>query len=412
MPSGAILGDMAEPASYVTGLDIGTSCVRCVVGLVEPEQGQLSVVGYGSAPTLGLRKGIVVHPDDVAEAILKAIAETERFSGVNIQSATVNINGSHISGLNSRGVVAISNANRQITADDRLRAEEAATIIKLPPNREIIQVFAKNYRLDGQDNLKDPVGMNGVRLEVDTHILTVSSASLRSLGQALEKAGFKANHFTTSAVAGLEAVLSRQQKESGTLLMDIGAGTTNLAVIDDGEVQYVAVLPVGGINLTNDLAIGLKTDIDVAENIKIKHTSLLDEDDSDVVTDGEAGHQQSYNRRQIRLIAEARMEEIFDLVERELRRIQKNRKLPGGVVMVGGASKLPGLDRLAREKLQLPARIGQLQPLSGLSDAVADPVYAAAVGLMELDLLLTATNGPPPKLGRQWLGEWWRRWRR
>lgn len=374
--------------TYFFGLDIGTSVVRSVIGMFDAENPtELSVVGHGATKNVGMRKGVVVHLDDVTEAITHAVTEAERISGVRVSSATVNINGTHVGGINSKGVVAISAANREISVDDRYRAEEAATIMQLPPNREIIQVFAKNYRVDGQDNIKDPVGMSGVRLEVDTHIVTASSPTLKSVTTALERAHITANHLTVSSLAAAEAVLNRQQKESGTVLLDIGAGTTNLVVVEDGEIQHVAVLPIGGINITNDLAIGLKTDLDIAEAVKIKHATL-ETPKYDTVKVHIDGKDHSFTKSDIHMITEARVDELFDFVEKELKKIGKSKKLPGGVVLVGGTAKLPGLADFAKEKLQLAARVGVLQPLSGLADAIDDPAYATAIGLMQLDMLL------------------------
>lgn len=374
--------------TYFFGLDIGTSVVRSVIGMFDSENPtELSVVGHGTAKNVGMRKGVVVHLDDVTEAVTHAVTEAERISGVHVSSATVNINGTHVSGLNSKGVVAISTANREISVDDRYRAEEAATIMQLPPNREIIQVFAKNYRVDGQDNIKNPVGMSGVRLEVDTHIVTASSPTLKSVTAALERASIAANHLTVSSLAAAEAVLNRQQKESGTVLLDIGAGTTNLVVVEDGEIQHVAVLPIGGINITNDLAIGLKTDLDIAEAVKINHATL-ETPKYDTVKVNVDGKDHSFTKSDIHMITEARVDELFDFVEKELKKIGKSKKLPGGVVLVGGTAKLPGLADFAKEKLQLAARVGTLQPLRGLADVVDDPAYATAIGLMQLDMLL------------------------
>ena len=260
---------------YFVGLDVGTSTVRCVVGMYNPGGGTApSIIGHGQAPNQGMRRGAVVHVDDVADAITQAVTEAERISGKPIKQATVNVNGSHVSGLNSEGVIAISAANREIAQEDRLRVEEAATIVSLPPNREIVQFFAKSYSLDGQRNIKDPVGMHGVRLEVDAHIVTAASPNLRNLDMALEKAGIAATHHTVSGLAAAEAVLTRQQREAGTALVDIGAGTTNLIVFEDGEVQHIAVLPLGGQHITNDLAIGLKTDLDIAEEVKLHQADL------------------------------------------------------------------------------------------------------------------------------------------
>ena len=375
---------------HFVGIDIGTSTVRCVIGMYDsPEAQAPSVVGYGSAHNSGMRKGVVSHIDDVAQAIAQAVTEAERLSGMRITSATVNIGGAHVAGVNSRGVIAIPAANREITIEDRMRVEEAATIIQLPANRDIIQVFAKNYRLDGQDNIKDPVGMNGVRLEVDTHIVTAATPSLKSLTAALDKAGIHASHYTVSSLAAAEAVMSRQQKESGTVLLDIGAGTTSIVVFEDGEVQHVAVLPIGGVHLTNDLAIGLRTDLDVAEAAKLQYGSVkASAKINRQVKVKHDGREYVFNQGDIHMILEARIEELLEFVDKELKKIQKSRKLPGGVVIVGGSSKLPGLADFTRETLQLPARLGNLLPLGGLVDAIEDEPYVTAIGLMWLDMLL------------------------
>ncbi|HSX27445.1 MAG TPA: cell division protein FtsA [Patescibacteria group bacterium] len=376
------------PTHYF-GLDIGTSTVRCVVGMSDMDNpSQISVIGHGSAANVGMRKGVVVHPEDVTEAVIKAVNEAERLSGIHITSAAINVNGAHVIGLNSKGVIAISSPNREITPEDRLRSEEAATIVQLPPNREIIQVFAKNYQLDGQDNIKDPVGMHGVRLEVDTHIVTALIPNMRSLDMVLDKSHIVPSHHTVSALAAAEAVLNRQQKESGTLLLDIGAGTTNMVVIEDGEVQHVAVLPLGGINITNDLAIGLKTDLDIAELVKVEHATLEGEPSSDTIGITLNGKDHQFSAEDIRMITEARVEELLEYVDKELKKIHRSRKLPGGVVLVGGTAKLPGIADFAREKLQLAVRLGKLQALSGLVDTVQDLAFCTAVGLMELDMLL------------------------
>jgi cell division protein FtsA len=371
------------------GLDVGTSIVRCVIGVFDPNNpNKLSVIGHGSAPNQGMRKGIVAQIDEVTDAVAQAVAEAERISGVHIQGATINVNGTHVHGLNSKGVIAISAANREITVDDRLRVEEAATIVQLPSNREIIQVFAQNYRLDGQENIKDPVGMHGVRLEVDAHIVTAATPNLRNLDMAVEKAELAIHNHTLSSLAAAEAVLNRQQKEAGTVLLDIGAGTTNLVVIEDGEVQHVAVLPIGGQHITNDLAIGLKTDLDIAEAVKLQHASLVKDKPKRDIRIKAHGEEHIFKAEDVAMVTEARVEELFEFVNKELVRIHRAHKLPGGVVLVGGTAKLPGLAEFAKEQLQLAARVGKLQPLSGLVDTVADPQYCAAVGLMLLDMLL------------------------
>ena len=387
---------MRESANnHFVGLDVGTSMVRCVVGMIDPNgSGKLSIIGHGSAQNVGMRKGAVAHVEDTAEAIAKALTEAERISGVHLARATVNINGAHVMGMDSKGVIAISAANSQILPEDRLRVEEAATVVNLPPNREIVQFFAKDYSLDGQRNIKDPVGMHGVRLEVDAHIVTATSPNVRNLDLAMEKAGVAPNHHTVSGLAAAEAVLSRQQKEAGTVLLDIGAGTTNLIVIEDGEVQYVSVIPVGGINITNDLAIGLKTDLDVAERVKIEHAHLgaVKKATANIIT-GQTHH--TFAMDDVVMITEARVEELLELVDRELHKIKRSRKLPGGVVLTGGTAKLPGLAEFTRDKLQLAARVGKLEPISGLVDAVEDVSYSTVVGLMLLDMFLPSEQEFP-----------------
>jgi cell division protein FtsA len=330
----------------------------------------------------------------VAQAVINAIAEAERMSGREIKSATINVNGAHVEGINSKGVIAISSPDRQISIEDRARVEEAATIVQLPANKEIIQVFAKNYRLDEQDNIKDPVGMHGVRLEVDTHILTASTPALKSIDHVLEKAEISAAHRTVSSLAAAEAVLDRKQKESGVAVVDIGASTTNLVVIEDGEVEHIAIIPMGGSHITNDLAIGLKTDLDIAELVKLKHASLSHsaQGETSFVKNGE---ELRFDRETMRIIVGARVEEILELVDREFKKIHRSKKLPGGVTYIGGTAKLPGLVEFSKEVLELPARIGSWKHIGKVVDGLDEHIFASAVGLMLLDMLL----GPPQFYG-------------
>jgi cell division protein FtsA len=371
---------------YYVGLDIGTTAVRCVVGELTPDSPAPSIIGFSRVENSGMRKGNVAHIEEVAEAVIKAVQEAERMSGRDIKYATVNVNGSHVEGVNSKGVVAISSPDRQIGIEDRMRVEEAATVVQLPANKEIIQVFAKNYRLDGQENIKDPVGMNGVRLEVDTHILVASTPALKSLEHALQRAELVASHRTVTSLAAAETLLNRQQKESGVAVLDIGAATTNMVVIEDGEVEHIAVIPMGGNHITNDLAIGLKTDLDIAELAKIKHASLKNvAGETSFVVRGE---EIRFERDMMKMIVEARVEEIFEFADRELKRIHRSRKLPGGIVLTGGSSKLPGLADFAKEVLELPARVSTYKHIKRVVDGMDEPEFAPAVGLMLLDMFL------------------------
>ena len=371
---------------HFVGIDIGTSAVRVVVGTVS-EEGQPEIIGYSSAENRGMRRGVVAHVEETAQALSEALADAERLSGRQISSGTINVNGAHVEGFNSKGVIAISAANREITEDDRLRVEEAAAVMKLPANREIIQVFPKAYRLDGQDNIKDPIGMQGVRLEVDTHIVTAATPNLRLLESALAKGQTTAKHRTVSSLASAEAVLTRQQREAGTAVIDIGAGTTNIVIVEDGEVQHVAVIPVGGIHFTNDLAIGLKTDLDIAEKVKIEHASLEKTTRSTVSVVIEK-QTTIFSADDVHMVVEARMGELLELVDKQLKRAGRSRKLPGGVVFTGGSANIKGLANYAKESLELPARIGTVQQVGGLVDAAVDLRFATPIGLMLLDMLL------------------------
>lgn len=373
-------------APYFVGIDVGTSAVRCIVGSLN-EEDKPEIIGFSNVPVLGMRRGVVAHTEEVADAIRQAVDDAQRHSGRSIKNVTVNINGAHVEGINSRGVIAISAASREVQVEDRHRVEDAASVMKMPANREIIQVFPKAYRLDGQGNIKDPVGMQGVRLEVDTHIVTASVPNIRNLEHAIERAGLNLKHRTVSSLGAAEAVLSRQQREAGTAVIDIGEGTTNIIIVEDGEVQHIAVIPLGGSHFTNDLAIGLKTDLDVAEKVKVDHATLLPNNRStvSVMIDKK---QHTFDAEEVHMILEARMEELLEFVDKELKKAGRSRKLPGGVLFVGGGSKIQGIAEYAKEKLELPAKTANILPMSGLSDITSDITYATPVGLMLLDMLL------------------------
>lgn len=371
---------------YFVGVDIGSSFVRCVIGSVD-EQGVPEIIGHSQLEVSGMRRGVVAHVEEVTEVIKQVVADAERLSGRSVSSATVNINGGNVEGFNSRGVIAISAANREVQEDDRTRVEEAAALMKLPANREIIQVFPKAYRLDGQGNIKDPVGMQGVRLEVDTHIVTASAPNLRNLEQAVQGANLGIKHRTVSGLASAEAVMTRQQREAGTAVIDIGAGTTNIMIIEDGEVQHAAVIPVGGVHVTNDLAIGLKTDLDIAEKVKVEHATLSKMNRESVsVKHDKTMH--TFAADDVSMIVEARIDELLELVDKELKKAGKSKKLPGGVLFTGGSANIKGLAEFAKDKLQLPAKKASLLPVSGLSDIADDISFATPIGLMLLDMLL------------------------
>ena len=367
-------------SNYFTGIDIGTTQVRCVIGRIDEGEDVPTIVGSGSSINLGMRKGSIVNIPEVIAAVDVAVDNAEKTAGIKVDNAIVNINGVHITGINSKGVIAVNTANKEITPEEVHRVEEAATVVQLPANREIIQVFARGYRLDGQENIRDPLGMTGVRLEVDAHVVTATSPVVRNLERVMESVDIVANDRLMSGIAATNAVLGREQREHGVALVDIGGGTTNVAVIEEGDLQHVAVLPVGGINITNDLAIGLRTDLDVAEKLKLAFSANEGGKKNIKLKVGKKEH--TFERAEVEMIMMSRLDELFEMVNRELGKIGRVGKLPGGVVLVGGTANLEGIGNLAKHALKLPVRVAQPSGFSGIVDSINSPEYTTVVGLM------------------------------
>lgn len=373
---------------YGVGIDVGTTTVRVVVGHLDGSSMTPNIVGVGEAPNSGMRKGMVVNIVNVAQAIDKALEEAERMSGHQVHGATVNINGSHIAAMVSRGVVAVGSQDHEITEDDLMRAEEAATVVQLPANREILQVTPRSYKLDGQENIKDPIGMSGIRLEVDAHVITALTPHVKNLAKAAEMTETSPHAVMVSGLAAARAVLTQQQIENGVALIDLGGSTTNLAVYEEGDLQHVAILPIGSVNVTNDLAIGLRTDLDIAEKIKLEHAAAIAQTGKDKPKDIELTHNRekfSFKVKEINMIVEARLEEIMELLDTELKQIDRSGKLPGGVVLVGGGANMKHMAEFTKEAMRLPARVAKFSDMSGVSDKVNKPEFATALGLMMLD---------------------------
>jgi cell division protein FtsA len=376
----------AKPQEEIyIGLDIGSTKVCCIVGLHEDGAALPSVIGVGTAPTSGMRKGVVVDVEETVSSITAAVDEAERISGIAIDRATISIDGAHVASQNSKGVIAVGRADQEITVDDLMRVEEAATAIQLPPNREIIQVFPRSYSVDSQENIKDPVGMHGVRLEVESHIITGSVPAIKNLDRSIHQAGIMVQGQVLVPLAAARAVLTKRQKELGVALVDIGAGTTGVAVYEEGDILYSSVLPVGAGHITNDLAIGLKTSIDTAEKIKLKyvraHTTKANLAEKVRIEELDS-EENLVTRKELQNIAGARLDEIFQLVRAELRKVGKDVMLPGGVVLTGGGAKMAGIEELAKERLQLPAVVGKPEGFTGIVDRINDPAFAAPIGLM------------------------------
>lgn len=380
---------MQDNSQYAVGLDVGTTTVRAVVGHSDTPGTAPTIIGVGTHENNGMRKGTVVNLVNTAQAIDKALEAAERMSGHQINRATVSINGNHVIGMSSKGVIAVGTSGHEINGDDLARVEEAATVVQLPANREILEVTPRSYQLDGQDNIKDPLGMTGVRLEVDAHVITALGPHLKNLVKSAEMTETQVSHTVLAGLAASRSVVSEQQMENGVALIDIGGTTTNIIVFEEGDLQHVAVLPVGGVNITNDLAIGLKTELNVAEQVKLEHAvanSSLRRGGAGTVKVKVGDQTHEFDTEDIDMIVDARLEEIFELINKELKSIGRSAKLPGGVVLTGGTASLKGIGDYAKEALQLSARVGRAVGFGGVNEQIEKPEFATAVGLMLLDL--------------------------
>jgi cell division protein FtsA len=376
---------MQDGSSYAVGIDIGTSTVKTVVAHIDGSTGVPTIVGVGQAPTSGMRKGVVVNLHGPAQAIDDALGEAERMSGYQVDAATVSVNGSHILSSRADGMVAVGASDHEINRDDLARIEEVATLGKVPPNREILDVIPHAYKLDGQDNIKDPIGMTGTRLEIDAHVVSALTPYLVNVQKTADAAKVEPHTVIPSVLAAARAVLGEQQLESGVAVIDLGGATTSVAVYEEGDLQYAGVIPVGGTNITNDLAIGLKTDPEVAEKIKREHASAVLRNDGAQVSIKQDGETLTFTTEDIDEIVEARLEEIFDAIQQQLKKAGRAGKLPSGVVLTGGGAQLKHIVEYAKQTLGLAARIGKPSGYGGVADNIEQPAYATAIGLMLID---------------------------
>lgn len=384
---------MQEISKYAVGIDIGTTTVRCVVGHIDATTGTPTIIGVGIAPNSGMRKGTVANLEGPAQAIDAALAEAERMSGYQVDAATISINGSHIVSTHADGMVAVSGANHEVVSDDLARIEEVATVGKIPANRVILEFVPHAYKLDSQDNIKSPIGMTGTRLEVDAHVVSVLDPNLDNLQKAAEKANVVPRSVVVAGVAAARAALSEKQIENGVVLIDIGGATTNIAIYEEGDLQYAAVVPIGGINITNDLAIGLKTDPEIAEKLKIEHASALFNRDPSGVSLKYKDQIYNFSMSDMDEIIEARLEELFDMINKELQRAGRAGKLPNGAVLTGGTARLKGIADYAKNALGLAVRVGEIEDYGSVADDIRSPQFATAIGLMLIDSEIGAQNG-------------------
>src|SRR5438132_346662 len=372
---------MAEQTVLVA-IDIGTTKVCVLIGEMAG-CGGFDVIGIGQAASDGVRKGVVIDIDRTVQSVASAVEAAERISGLKVRSAFVGISGSHISSQNSRGMVAVSGSSRHdVDRGDTVRAIEAARAVSIPNTREILHVVPRGYVVDGQEGVRDPIGMTAVRLEVETHIVTASSTSVQNLTKCVQRAGVEIDELVLAPLATAEAVLSEEDRELGVVLADIGGDTTDVAIFQDGSISHCATIPMGGRTITGDLGIVLRVTPDAAETVKFKYGNAapLDVDPDEVLQVTSIGEETSHGvtRRHIAEIVESRVSEIFDFVGKEIEAAGATNRLQAGLVLTGGGSLLDGVTRAARDQLGMSASVVGPRGLGGLTDQIATPPYSAA----------------------------------
>ncbi len=370
----------------ISGLDIGSSKIRCVVGKKVEEEDKPHIIGIGESSCSGIRRGQVVDVEEAVSSISASLEQAERTSGVPIEHAYVNIGGSHITSVKSKGVIAVSRADSEIADDDVARVIDAAQAISIPANMEILHVIPRNFIVDGSGGIKDPLGMTGVRLEVEANILQGTSSFIKNLTKCVARVGIDIDELVVSPLACATSSLTKRQKELGVMLLDIGAGTSGLVVFEEGDLLHLTVLPIGSEYITNDLAIGLRCSVDTAEKVKLeygqanaKEVDKKEELDLSKIQSQEEG---TVSLRQVAEIIEARLSEVFSLADKELKSIDRSGKLPCGVVLTGGGAKLPGIVDLAKKELRLPAQVGFPLELPTSLEKVDDPAFSTVIGLL------------------------------
>lgn len=370
----------------IASLDIGSAKIRTVVAVVDGEQEKLipNVIGVGISPSHGMRKGHVIDVEELIHNIISSLEDAERMAGVPVNHVFVGMSGSHIESFDSRGVIAISGS--EISVEDVGRVLEAAQAVSIPANRRILHIEPKSYAVDEQRGIKNPVGMTGIRLEVEAHIVTGHIQHVKNIEKCVDQAGVDIDDIVPATIAAPEAVLTKRQKELGVVVIDIGAGCTSLAVFEEGTILFSVSLPIGGESVTNDIAIGLRTSIDTAEKIKIEFGSVLPQEIAERemidLSSVSKVDTQTVSKRYMAEIMQARYFEIFSLIKQELGRIGRSGMLPAGALLTGAASKAPGVLDLARDVLGLPVQMGFPVDIGGVIEKVDDPAYATALGTL------------------------------
>lgn len=375
---------MAKNTDYIVGLDIGTTKICCIIGERTPEGG-VDIIGLGQYPSRGLRKGVVVNIDSTVESIKSAVEEAELMAGCEIESVFVGIAGGHINSLNSHGIIAVK--GKEIIAKDVDRVIEAAKAIAIPLDREVIHVLPQEYIVDSQDGIKDPLGMAGVRLEAKVHVVTAAVTSAQNIVKCVNKAGLGVQDIVLEQLASSESVLSSDEKELGVAMIDIGGGTSDMAIFFQGAIKHTSVLTIAGSQMTNDIAIGLRTPNAEAEKIKhsygCAYSPLVGADETIEVSSVGGREPKMVSRQILSEIIEARSKEMFDMLDHELTASGYREIISSGIVLTGGAASMAGMSELAESVFQCPVRIGVPTGLGGLIDVVNSPMYATSTGLIQ-----------------------------
>lgn len=365
----------------ISAIDVGTTKV-CTIVAETNENGLMRVAGVGLAPSAGLHKGLVVNISDAKDSIRESVRKAEQASGYQVESAYVGVTGRHISARNNRGVVAITRNDRLVRSDDLKRVLQTAQTVKVPSDEKLLHLIPRNYTVDGQEGVKNPVGMHGFRLDVETHVITAAVSSVQNLVKCIRGVGVDIEDLVFEPLASSEAVLSEDEKQVGVVLADIGGGTTDISVFKDGSIWHSAILPVAGYQFTRDIAIGLGLPFDVAEEMKRKYGTVMPAQENKTKTDAIAqnGHNISY--QSLCEIIRARVDELIRLIALELPRAEFETLVPAGLVLTGGSSNLSGIDALGRDILGVPVRVGGPVGIYGISDVLHNPAYATSVGLL------------------------------
>ncbi|BAP56834.1 cell division protein FtsA [Thioploca ingrica] len=375
---------MPREKNLIVGLDIGTSKVVAIVGEVTPEGDEVEIIGIGQHPSRGLKKGVVVNIESTTHSIQRAVEEAELMSGCEIHSVYTGIAGSHIRSMNSHGIVAIR--DKEVTQDDIDRVIDAARAVAIPADRKIVHILPQEFIIDNQEGIREPIGMSGVRLEAKVHLVTSAASAAQNIVKCIRICGLEVDDLILEQLASSESVLTEDEKDLGVCLVDVGGGTTDIAVFTEGAVRYTAVIPIAGDQVTNDIAVAMRTPTQYAEEIKIKYAcalaQLTNADEMIEVPSVGARPPRYLARQTLADVVEPRYEELLTLVQAELRRSGYEDLIAAGIVLTGGSAKMDGVIELAEEVFHMPVRVGYPKYVSGLIDVVRNPIHATGVGLL------------------------------